>query len=76
MSATTASRPTSGAVYGPAHQRLLPLEDAWRRTLAQLPWPKGNPARGGIDEELFDVIAGFEALSGSPRGPGPGAVQP
>jgi F-type H+-transporting ATPase subunit gamma len=121
------NRPTSGAVYAPTHQRLLPLDDTWWRTLAQLPWPTANlpevMAEGtaalralireylfislfrgcaeslasenasrlaameradrninellehltgafhrlrqsGIDEELFDVIAGFEALSG------------
>jgi F-type H+-transporting ATPase subunit gamma len=29
----------SGAIYAPAHQRLLPLDDAWRSGLAQIPWP-------------------------------------
>lgn len=120
------NRPTSGASYVPAAQRLLPLNEAWRRDLAKLPWPKGNLPevaadntatlrrfireylfvslfracaeslasenasrlaamqradkniqelledlrgtfhrlrQGGIDEELFDVISGFEALS-------------
>lgn len=33
------NRPTSGAVYEPVHQRLLPLDDTWRRNLAELPWP-------------------------------------
>lgn len=33
------NRPTSGAVYAPVHQRLLPLDETWRRTLADLPWP-------------------------------------
>ena len=33
------NRPTSGAVYAPVHQRVLPLDDAWRRKLAELPWP-------------------------------------
>jgi len=32
--------------------------------------------QSGIDEELFDVIAGFEALSASSRRPGLPAVQP
>lgn len=121
------NRPTSGAVYMPVSQRLLPLDERWRRTLAQRPWPTGSlpevmgggttPLRAlireylfvslfracaeslasenasrlaamqradknidellenlngrfhrlrqsGIDEELFDVIAGFEALVG------------
>ena len=120
------NRPTSGAVYAPVSQRLLPLDETWRRKLAKLPWPTGhlpevmgdstatlrafireylfvslfracaeslaseNASRlaamqradknidellehlngtfhrlrqSGIDEELFDVISGFEALS-------------
>ncbi len=118
----------SGTVYTPASERLLPLDDAWRRDLAAMLWPTGNvpevlnsvertlPAflreylfvslfracaeslasenasrlaamqraeknidelledlsrtfhrqrQSDIDEELFDVVAGFEALTGS-----------
>ena len=121
------NRPISGAAYGPVHQRLLPLDETWRRELAELPWPTGNLPevmgggtatlrtlireylfvslfracaeslasenasrlaameradrnidelledlngtfyrlrQSGIDEELFDVISGFEALVG------------
>jgi len=36
------NRPTSGAVYQPARQRLLPLDRLWRRQRAALPWPTGN----------------------------------
>ena len=120
------NRPTSGAVYAPVSQRLLPLDEIWRRELAKLPWPTKNLPevmggdtetlralireylfvslfracaeslasenasrlaamqradknidelledlnrtfhrlrQSGIDEELFDVISGFEALS-------------
>jgi len=120
------NRPTSGAVYAPASQRLLPLDETWRHRLAELPWPtkdlpeimgsgtgtlralireylfvslyracaeslaSENASRlaamqradknidelledlngtfhrlrqSSIDEELFDVISGFEALS-------------
>jgi len=120
------NRPTSGAVYTSVSQRLLPLDENWRRKLAKLPWPTGNlpevmgggtatlralireylfvslfracaeslasenasrlaamqradknidelledlnrtfhrVRQDGIDEELFDVISGFEALS-------------
>ncbi len=120
------NRPTSGAVYAPVSQRLLPLDDDWRRGLAELQWPTQNLPEvigGGtatlqamireyifvslfracaeslasenasrlaamqradkniaelleelqvryhrlrqssIDEELFDVVSGFEALS-------------
>lgn len=126
------NRPRSHAVYEPVSQRLLPLDESWRRELAERPWPTGNlpevmgeniatlkalireylfvslfracaeslasenasrlaamqraeknidelleELRGsfyrlrqsGIDEELFEVIAGFEALSRS-RSPG------
>jgi F-type H+-transporting ATPase subunit gamma len=120
------NRRTSGAGYVPARQRLLPLDETWRRKLAELPWPtkslpevmgggsttlralireylfvslfracaeslaSENASRlaamqradknindllddlngtfhrlrqSGIDEELFDVVSGFEALS-------------
>jgi len=120
------NRPTSGAVYTPVSQRLLPLDENWRRKLAKLPWPTGNLPevmgggtatlralireylfvslfracaeslasenasrlaamqradksidelledlnrtfhrlrQDGIDEELFDVVSGFEALT-------------
>jgi F-type H+-transporting ATPase subunit gamma len=120
------NRPTSDAVYAPVSQRLLPLDETWRRKLAELPWPtktlpevmgvgaatlraliheylfvslfracaeslaSENASRlaamqraekninelledlnrtfhrlrqSGIDEELFDVVSGFEALS-------------
>lgn len=33
------NRPKSGAAYEPVHQRLLPLDESWRRGLAQRPWP-------------------------------------
>jgi F-type H+-transporting ATPase subunit gamma len=121
------NRSTSGAGYGPVNTRLLPLDDAWRREIFNLPWPtvilaevvgagtttlrslvreylfasifracaeslasenasrlaamqradrninellqtlrsKFNYLRQeSIDEELFDVVSGFEALSG------------
>lgn len=118
------NKPKSGALYTPAMQRLLPLDESWRKRLAILPWPTNNlpevigkstlqalireylfislfracaealasenasrlaamqraeknidelleelnqsynrQRQNGIDEELFDVIAGFEALS-------------
>jgi F-type H+-transporting ATPase subunit gamma len=122
------NRPTSGAAYAPVGQRLLPLDQSWRRQLAAHPWPtknlpdvigdtavtlrallreylfvslfracalslasenasrlaamqraeknigslledlKGTFQRlrqSGIDEELFDVVAGFEAMNKS-----------
>jgi F-type H+-transporting ATPase subunit gamma len=121
------NHPASGAVYAPVHQRLLPLDEAWRRKQADFPWPTKNLPevmgegaatlralvreylfvsifrscaeslasenasrlaamqradknidelretlhgdfhrlrQSSIDEELFDVISGFEAMSG------------
>jgi F-type H+-transporting ATPase subunit gamma len=57
------NRPTSGAGYDPAVERLLPLDENWRRDLAGLRWPTGNlpevmgvgaaTLRGLIREYLF-----------------------
>ncbi len=121
------NRLTVGSLYEPVIQRLLPLDDPWRRRLCETPWPAKNlpqvlgnevqtirkltgeylfvsvfracteslasenasrlaamqPAdknieellgtlnsslhrqrQSGIDEELFDVVSGFEALKG------------
>ena len=120
------NQPVAGAGFAPVHQRLLPLDEAWRRELAGQAWPThnlpeviGKPAttlralireylfvsifracaeslasenasrlaamqradknieslldtlngnfhrlrQDSIDEELFDVITGFEALN-------------
>jgi F-type H+-transporting ATPase subunit gamma len=125
------NRLTSGSGYEPVSQRLLPLDAAWGRELAELAWPAHNlpevmgdnaatlralvreylfislfracaeslasenasrlaamqraeknidelletlhvafyrARQSGIDEELFDVISGFEALSGGDDG--------
>ncbi len=119
------NRPSTSGSYAPTHQRLLPLDEDWRRKLAELPWPTAllpeilgdaatvgralvreylfislfracaeslaseNASRlaamqradknikeqltslnarframrqSGIDEEMFDVVSGFEAL--------------
>lgn len=124
------NRPTSGSIYTPVSQQLLPLDAQWQQNLMELPWPTTNlpevigngdtdtgtlealireyffvslfracaeslasenasrlaamqradkniddlltnlsrtfqrQRQDNIDEELFDVIAGFEALSG------------
>ncbi len=122
------NRPVSGSVYTPVNQRLLPLDDVWRRDLAAIEWPGKNLPevmnhkkeallafvreylfvslfracaeslasenasrlaamqraeknidelledlnrnfhrlrQSGIDEELFDLVSGFEALTKS-----------
>jgi F-type H+-transporting ATPase subunit gamma len=124
------NQPTTGSVYAPVVQRLLPLDETWRRNLAGIAWPTRNPPevirggavtlrvlvaeylfvslfracaeslasenasrlaameradqniselleqfqsrfnqlrQSGIDEELFDVISGFEALAPAGR---------
>src|SRR5471030_2813289 len=33
------NRPKSGALYEPVSQRLLPLDAAWQKGLAEVPWP-------------------------------------
>ncbi len=118
--------PAAGPTYASVSQRLLPLDEDWRRSRVELPWPTKNPPevvgngaatlaaligeylfvslfracaeslasenasrlaameradknidelleelrgsfhrlrQNGIDEELFDVISGFEALN-------------
>ncbi|MHB8763146.1 MAG: F0F1 ATP synthase subunit gamma [Deferrisomatales bacterium] len=51
------NRPRSGAIYAPAHQQLLPLDERWLRTLAQRPWPTGN-----LPEVLGDGTGALRAL--------------
>ena len=36
------NQPTSGAIYAPVSQRLLPLDESWRRDVAKTAWPTGN----------------------------------
>ncbi len=69
------NRPTTGAAYAPVGQKLLPLDDAWRRELARRPWPTrlppellGDPTetmRGLISEYVFVSIfrASAESLA-------------
>jgi F-type H+-transporting ATPase subunit gamma len=69
------NRPTTSAAYAPVGQRLLPLDEAWRRELAEQPWPTqllpevlGDPAttlRNLIREYLFVSIfrASAESLA-------------
>ncbi|MEO5856472.1 MAG: F0F1 ATP synthase subunit gamma [Chthoniobacterales bacterium] len=51
------NRPTSGAGYDPVTQQLLPLDEAWRRKLVQLPWPTKN-----LPEVLGDGTETLRAL--------------
>lgn len=51
------NRPTSGAIYEPVQQRLLPLDETWRHKLVELPWPTGN-----LPEVMGDETATLRAL--------------
>jgi F-type H+-transporting ATPase subunit gamma len=60
------ARPTSGALYEPACQRLLPFDSEWQKDLAKIPWPtKTRPELFGhsivtlpalVREYLFIVL--------------------
>ena len=51
------NRPSPGAGYGPVGQRLLPLDETWRRSLAQLSWPTRS-----LPETLSGVRTTLPAL--------------
>lgn len=51
------NRPGGEAVYAPVSQRLLPLDDNWRRRLAEHPWPTAN-----LPEVMAGGIATVRAL--------------
>ncbi len=59
------NRPTAGAVYEPVSQRLLPLDETWRRKLAELPWPTGNLPEvvGGGSTTLRALISEYLFVS-------------
>jgi F-type H+-transporting ATPase subunit gamma len=59
------NRPTSGAIYEPVPQRLLPLDETWRRQLAELPWPtKSLPeVMGGETDTLRALVREYLFVS-------------
>jgi F-type H+-transporting ATPase subunit gamma len=59
------NRPASGTAYEPVSQRLLPLDEDWRRKLAKLPWPTGNlpEVMGGVAATLRALIRGYLFVS-------------
>ena len=59
------NRPASGALYAPVSQRLLPLDEEWRRKLAEVPWPtKQSPqVIGDGAETLRAFIRGYLFVS-------------
>ncbi len=59
------NRPTTGAAYAPVSQRLLPLDDAWRRKLIEIPWQTNNLPQviGNTDSTLRAFISGYLFVS-------------
>ncbi|WP_065759777.1 F0F1 ATP synthase subunit gamma [Pseudomonas defluvii] len=59
------NRPKSGALYEPASQRMLPLDDAWQRELASRRWPTNNlPELQCVGEQtLFAFIREYLFVS-------------
>jgi F-type H+-transporting ATPase subunit gamma len=51
------NHPSSRAVYASVSQRLLPLDESWRKKLVGLPWPTGN-----LPEVMGETIATLRAL--------------
>ena len=51
------NHPTTGSVYAPTSQRLLPLDEKWRHNLTDLPWPtKKLPEVLGGDTTTFHAL--------------------
>lgn len=53
------NRPTTGALYTPVSQRLLPLDASWRGERLETPWPTRN-----LPEVLGSTTTTLEALIG------------
>lgn len=51
------NRPSSGAIYQPVMQRLLPLDETWQNELSGLTWPTAN-----LPEVLGDGVTTLAAL--------------
>ena len=59
------NRPQTGAVYMPTSQRLLPLDEAWRRDLADMHWPTKNlpEVMGGAEQTLSALVREYLFVS-------------
>jgi F-type H+-transporting ATPase subunit gamma len=53
------NRPTDGAIYAPVRQRLLPLDDTWRRERIGLRWPTPrHPEIMGTGASMLQALIG------------------
>lgn len=51
------NHPTSGSIYVPISQQLLPLDAQWQQKLMELPWPTQNlPEAIGSDTETLEAF--------------------
>ena len=59
------NRPKPGEAYEPVHQKLLPLDENWRRNLVELSWPTGNLPEilGNVSETLRVFIRSYLFVS-------------
>jgi F-type H+-transporting ATPase subunit gamma len=59
------NKPKTGAIYEPVVQRLLPLDDKWRSSVAQLKWPtkKIPEALNGPELTLLGLIRQYLFIS-------------
>jgi F-type H+-transporting ATPase subunit gamma len=58
------NRPALGGAYAPVDQRLLPLDEEWRRALRKSPWPTANlPEVIGGDTILQELIREYLFVS-------------
>lgn len=59
------NRPTSGSLYEPVSQRLLPLDAQWQQTLARVPWPAGSLPEviGGVTTTLHSLVREYLFIS-------------
>ena len=64
------NRPTSGAVYAPVSQQLLPLDENWRHKLTELPWPTRT-----LPEVIGNDTATLRAIRVTTSSSCPGSVR-
>lgn len=59
------NRPKHGAIYEPVVQRLLPLDEKWRSSVAHLKWPtyKIPEAMNGVEPTLHGLIRQYLFIS-------------
>jgi F-type H+-transporting ATPase subunit gamma len=55
------NHPKSGSLYEPVCKRLLPLDDAWRKTVAEKPWPTRSLPEviDGVSSAVHEFVRGY-----------------